>query len=102
MRKAGIIVSLGMNPPNKKGSRIRNLNRFFLVLNLSMRAIELTLHEINFKNTKSESTGGEFQSSFFSPDCKLVRSPDRISTANYSASARKEGYLPDRSFSIEG
>jgi hypothetical protein len=90
-----------MNPPNKKGTRIRNLNRFFLVLNLSMRAIELTLHEINFKNTKSESTGGEFQSSFFSPDCKLVHSPNRFSTANYSSSARKEGHLSDPSYSFE-
>ena len=30
-----------------------------------MRAIELTLHEINFKNTKSERKGGENSDTFF-------------------------------------
>jgi hypothetical protein len=79
---------LVMNPPNKKGSRIRNLNRFFLVLNLSMRAIELTLHEINFKNTKSESTGGENSDCFFSPSSELVGASERNCSAKHSAPTR--------------
>jgi hypothetical protein len=88
MRKAGIIVSLGMNPPNKKGTRIRNLNRFFLVLNLSMRAIELTLQEINFKNTKSESTGVENSGTFFGSSNQLFGAPECICTAKHSATTR--------------
>jgi hypothetical protein len=66
-----------------------------------MRAIELTLHEIKFKITKSESKGGENSGSFFSSSNQLFGAPKRISTANHSASARKEGQLSYPSYSFE-
>src|SRR5690606_4796565 len=65
IRKAGIIVSFVINPPNRKGIAIRKLKRIFLLLNRSMRAIELTLRKISSKLNKAQAAVSGFRILFF-------------------------------------